>query len=680
MITRTRATVAFALLALIALAACATETPTQLPEETEITVTLSAVADTLLIGGELQVLATVLPATVSQQVVWSISSPTTATIDVNGLVTGVTPGTVTVTATSAADPLVSGTLGLGINDCPDPRLVTANVNADETWENWLDTPLCFDYVVTRSTTVSTALLTIEPGVIAGFEEGRLLITSSAGLNATGTEDDPIRLTGFVPTRGLWDGVMLQDTQHPSNRIERTTIEYGGGTAFGGGVQPANLMLVTRAEVPLVEVTLRESAGYGVYLTLDIDVPAGFDGGAITANAMGAVHAHARTVDLLSAGATLPDIGNNDRDLIDVVAFSVPGDGTWANFTAPYNVLESANKLNIQGDLTIAAGTIVLFEQDQAMSVTAGGSLQAVGTAALPIVLTGAVPVRGSWRGLQISDTNTTLDYVEISFGGGPGGSGSFQPANLQLTTGATGPTTNLVMRNTILRESAGYGLFTRPSEVDIAEFAANTLVANSLGPAYIAATHVKQMFDDSAFLGNGLDRILVQVQSAPLELDDVTWRDVGVPYQVIGGGEATPTFLIENASFTIEPGVEMFIASNLGFNVRASSLNIIGTQLNPIRMAGDGLSWRGVQLFESAGSFDFVDFVDAGSSSWGGVNEPASVSITAATGASAATFSPDVTSSGAVYALAFGFGSTTAQGCIAPFYIPPPDIVADHCK
>jgi hypothetical protein len=441
------------------------------------------------------------------------------------------------------------------------------------------------------------------------------------------------------------------------------------------------MLATGAVVPLEEVTLRESAGYGAYFGSDVDLPGGMVGGAITENATGAVHAHSRTVHLLSAGTTLPDIGSNDRDAIDVVAFSVPGDGTWANFTAPYNILASAIKLNVQGALTLAPGTIVLFEQDQAMSVTAGGSLQAVGTASMPIVLTGAVSVRGSWRGLQIQDTNTRLEYVEISYGGGPGGSGFWQPANLKLTTGATGaPTTSLVIRNTVLRESAGYGIFTSAIEVDIEEFAANTLVANDLGPAYVAATHVKQLFDDSAFLGNGLDRIIVQVQSAPLQTDSATWRDLGVPYQVIGGGEATPTFLIENSTFTIEAGVELLIEDNLGFLVRTSTLTIQGTQMDTIRMVADGEGWRGINLFEASASFDYLDFVDAGSSSWGTVGEAASVSITSAGASSAASFTPNVSSTGAPNVIAFASGPTTAQGCIAPIYIPPSDTLAEHCR
>lgn len=60
-------------------------------------------------GGTLQLTATVLPANASQSVNWTSSAPAVATVNSAGLVTALTDGTTTITATSSVDNTKTGT-------------------------------------------------------------------------------------------------------------------------------------------------------------------------------------------------------------------------------------------------------------------------------------------------------------------------------------------------------------------------------------------------------------------------------------------------------------------------------------------------------------------------------------------------------------------------------------------
>ena len=74
---------------------------------TSVAITPSTVS--VAVAATAQLTATVLPAGASQAVTWSSSSPAVATVSASGLVTGVTAGSATMTATSVADGTKSGT-------------------------------------------------------------------------------------------------------------------------------------------------------------------------------------------------------------------------------------------------------------------------------------------------------------------------------------------------------------------------------------------------------------------------------------------------------------------------------------------------------------------------------------------------------------------------------------------
>jgi Big-like domain-containing protein len=105
-------------LALAALTACGDKNTTPTPTVTGVTVTPSPA--TVAVGGRTTLVATVTgTGTFDQTVTWSSGDATIATVDGNGVVTGVAAGTTTIIAASTANPAVKGaaslTVGSGSN-------------------------------------------------------------------------------------------------------------------------------------------------------------------------------------------------------------------------------------------------------------------------------------------------------------------------------------------------------------------------------------------------------------------------------------------------------------------------------------------------------------------------------------------------------------------------------------
>lgn len=80
--------------------------PTPVPV---VSVTVTPATATVAVGNVTNLIAVVAPMLASQAVTWSSATPATATVSASGVVTGVAIGTVTITATSVADPTKTDT-------------------------------------------------------------------------------------------------------------------------------------------------------------------------------------------------------------------------------------------------------------------------------------------------------------------------------------------------------------------------------------------------------------------------------------------------------------------------------------------------------------------------------------------------------------------------------------------
>lgn len=676
----------------LALAACDTTGP----GSSGVTgVTIDAPTTDVALDATLQLTATVQPSTESQSVRWTSDDETIATVSASGLVTGVAAGTARITATSTEASTQSASVMITVSNCPLPREVPSTISADVTWENWLADPECVDYSVGRLS-VSAAVITIEPGVRVAFEADRSLVIrgDDTGLRAVGTAQDPIILTGLEDTRGSWGSLWLDGSAHPENRLEHVLIEYGGGARFSGSIFPGALLMTGGTETTLRSVTVRESSVYGLSM---MNSAALRDHGSnvFTQNASGPAHVYASQVHFLDASSTGDD---NDRDIVDVYANDITAAVTWVPFGSGYKITQQANRyaFDVRGAdafLTLEPGVSIFFEDDMAMTVADGAGISAVGTDEARIRLTTRQEIAaeanegdGRWRGFRtFSDNpNQVFEKVFILRAGGDSHSGSVQPANVWVGPGAT-----LRMSSSAIWSSAGYGLVAEAG-ASLPEFNWNGINAgNRLGPVHVTADVAADLTNTNAFSsttnpnpsGDYPSAIAVNAYTHPITTA-TTWEDLGVPYVILD----TPTGLVvENAAFTIELGTEILFQGDIGLAVDRGSLTVNGTEFRPVRFAGEGGSWKGIELLRSTASFSHTQIDGAGSSSWGSVQPSGAITINTASGAqSLASFLEGTSHSNTVgdsYGIVFGAGATTANcGPMEPVYIPTGDAKSDHCK
>lgn len=641
-------------------------------------VTVTASASSVALPGTIQVTATVQPTGATQSVTWSSSSPTVATVSGSGLVTTLLTGTVTITATSTANPTKSGSIQLGII-CPAPRLVTANISANTTWENWVPDPMCFDYVVQADLNFNSAVLTIQPGTVVGFEQGLgMRVRGDAGLVAEGTAAEPIKLTGTTMQRGFWKGVAIEFSTYADNVVAYTTIEYTGGAAISN-TQDASLMIVGgNTTVRLEHSVLQQSAGYGLFLDRDVVVQ-GAGANQLTGNALGPAWTFASEVDDVVRGNAI--LTGNDVDEVAVFPTPIANSPTWTK--AAYRILQDPAReaFNVGGSLTLDPGVTIRFEGDMAMLVSNGGALTAVGTSSDPIVLTGTQHTPGHWRGLGFLNTTAAanqLDHVVIEYGGSER-IGAGPPANLVLCCGA-GTESQVKITNTILRFGSSYGLYVAdPSRPD--GFMNNTVTGNVLGAAYVDAPVVDDLLAGNAMSGNLVDEIMVEIPAGGIP-DSDTWRDLGSTYVVRFGG--APNLRV-TGSLTIEPGVDVLFEDDTGIEVWSGAfLRAEGTLLNPITMGAKNSMWWGIGFLDGGGSFDYLTLTGAGSRQWSFVTQMGAIAVrtndTDNPPAASVHLTKDVSLSGGPFAVVFGYGDTFVQGCPGNVFIPPPDVVSDHCQ
>lgn len=655
----------------VALIACDSPAePDPDPDVVPEAITVSIVTNPIEMPAPAQVTASVSPSDADQSVSWSSSDEAVATVDANGLVTPLLAGSVTITATSTVDPSVSGSVSLGI-ECPDPRVVDSGITSDETWENWIPDPLCFDYVVEVDVDMNGPTLTIEPGTVVGFQEDvRMRVRGSAGLVADGTEAEPIVLRGFDGVRGFWEGIEI-DSDFPEHVIAHTWIEHTSGEVPGPGPSPAGLKLSSDITIRLEHSFFRASEGYGMFLDENVEV-LGEGGNTWTENALGPVYTFASEVDDLLIGESV--LTGNDFAPVHVSPNTISHDASW-----PYGLFQIIDHpgqgFNVLGSLTLGPGVEIRFEEgEELLWVGPTGYLAAVGTEVAPVRLTGVEPVPGYWGGVQFMGSNHTMNRLEnviVEYGGGV--LNDTEIANVMVEfDGGVG--SRVEISNSVLRASAGYGIFVEVG-TNLATFDDNVLTANGEGPIMIDAPNVPQIGSGNDFLGNTPDQIHVRAGTNRNILVAQTWTNLGVPY-FIDQFNSTQ-WVVDQVGFTLTPGVRMRFSPGLRLAfIDGASFSAEGTELNPIELEAHGSDpWGGLSFVGSQGSLDYVNV-----SNGGGNASMTNVEIDQGASGSVVMFTSEVNMSGADWNIVFGVGSTIAVGCIGPIRIPVGDEVSDHCR
>ena len=257
-------------------------------------------------------------------------------------------------------------------------------------------------------------------------------------------------------------------------------------------------------------------------------------------------------------------------------------------------------IDIQADITIEPGTVILFEEEACFNVRSGGSLNAEGTSEDSIYFTGTSQMPGWWRGIQYTGSaslNNILEYVVIEY------SGNDRDAALMLDATTSGDGSETDLRNSVLRNNDAGGLYIgRNSEVrDASE---NTYTGNDF-PVDARAYNVHTLNGNSTFTGNEDDAVMVR--GGDIEDEDVIWDALDVHYQLSGNTDVSGVIL------EIMDGADLKFEEEAGLVIRSgSALNAEGTNENKITFgATQELPgwWNGIHFFGSSSQNNVLNHV-----------------------------------------------------------------------
>jgi hypothetical protein len=206
------------------------------------------------------------------------------------------------------------TCGIGTHQAPDGTCV----RGIPLWGDCADPPVLEDVDVdvtllagschlVRSNLRVSATLTIQPGVTVLMEDDAGLQIRGGALDAFGNFDGPIRFqSATTQTPGAWRGISFVDTTSTNNRLQYVEISHAGGPNAAGGaalhLDGSGTSMSVRVEV-IRNVSLLESAGYGLYLGGPRTTLAAFVSNALKDNQRNPARVHIDNAGLLDASST-----------------------------------------------------------------------------------------------------------------------------------------------------------------------------------------------------------------------------------------------------------------------------------------------------------------------------------------------------------------------------------------
>lgn len=339
------------------------------------------------------------------------------------------------------------TIGDGnVLDCADGfgvNVIADDVAGTVTWKK-LDKP----YYVEGNINVNDATLTIEPGAVFKFNaDGKLSLgySGSTTLVANGTETENIVFTSSapVPAAGAWQGIAFWWNTLASSSMSYCEVNFAGKSSTGA-------LNAVDASFALNNCKIHNSSAIGIVMSGDSYFTS------MSNNIVQNIASHALQMDSERLGT----IGLNNTFTcntgygINVTDGDVTATSTWGKQTVPYYINVG---VNINANLTIEAGTVMLFGADGQIDIgySSNAQVTAIGTLTEPIIFSSsaASPAAGAWYGIQLwwnNLPNTKFDYCEFNFAG----KGSDLRRSAVHATG-----TSFIASNSKFQSSSGWGIY-----------------------------------------------------------------------------------------------------------------------------------------------------------------------------------------------------------------------------
>ncbi|AHM62179.1 PKD domain-containing protein [Flammeovirgaceae bacterium 311] len=365
-----------------------------------------------------------------------------------------------------------------------------------------------DYCISEDIYLSSTL-TIEPGVIIEFEDGRKMnIDNSGVIKAIGTENNRIVFTGKEKTKGYWKGIEMSASESEDNEFSYVDIAYAGNTVHITGYK-AGLSLRNSSVVKIKNTVISHSAGYGMV------VPSGklieFSQNTFSNNTAAAMFITSDLIGKLDAETQFA--GSNGRDGVEVDGGSIDYETEQL-----WPALKDGSKFFIMNDVYIYSGVkvqegaVLEFALNKGIRVDgADAYLIAKGTADKKVVFSGIEKEKGAWRGIEFNVTTNTknqLDYVDVSYAGGVVHISGYR-AGISSRNSATYTITNSTISNTL-----GYGIAIGGGSFE--QFANNTF-SNNTGAAMIIPANVIGKLDKASRFKDGNAKEGIEIYSSNVD-------------------------------------------------------------------------------------------------------------------------------------------------------------------
>ena len=332
-----------------------------------------------------------------------------------------------------------------------------------------------DYIIPCLLKVE-APLTIEPGVTIAFEQDGGMSVKDYGdrtgsITAIGTEEKPIVFTGTNQVAGAWRQIFMTSGSL-NNKLYHCIIEYAGATDGSKGA----IEIVNNSKVEIQNTTIRYSKGDAVWVNDAANIE-NWKANTITENQGYPMQIAARKIKFLDGTqSTYTDNGTNQ---IYVNSGSIYNRGfiedeiggplhTWQNPGIPYFIDENIFVIKDRGNekpghLKITEGCEIIFAEEYGIQTEASNTiLEVLGTSSNPVSFSGQYG-KGSWKGINITSSNSNLNKIEnatIADAGQSHWNWFEQSGGLSLGS-QTGRTITLSVNNVHITNSAGCGIVER---------------------------------------------------------------------------------------------------------------------------------------------------------------------------------------------------------------------------
>jgi len=285
--------------------------------------------------------------------------------------------------------------------------------------------------------------------------------------------------------------------------------------------------------------------------------------------------------------------------------------TWKNLGVPYII---TNEIDIDGNLTIEAGTTFKFESTGWMGIgyNSATTFIADGTNAAPILFTSnaSSPIAGNWRGITFygnTMTNTKMNYCVIDYAGALAVYGALHVAD----------DASIIFTNNTIRNSATYGILVDAS-AGFQTFTGNNLSSCANHLIVISTKHLPDLGTPNtmnAATGKG-----IQVSGDVQYSSDVIWRKQQADYYITSGETDI------DGNITIEAGTNFLFVNDAFFYFgyyANTKITAVGTATSKISFTSSSSSpaagsWKGLyfaDFTQTNSSLAYCDFNYSGMSS-----------------------------------------------------------------